>query len=510
MYKKRFAKWGFQKNSKCSAPTTRPLKTTDDCRKVASRKASFSGELSSMPTSPKFSRGDNLTLIFLTSVRTWSMAFFESIQFHDGSLVSRPLSNQLVAGQLQLANIKEINFAFKLVIDLLARGHGEMAGRMARKAFLLVEDMLTLEGPALVWNLLEMMHYMVKLGHVQLFQILLAHLIALVDSRMPKPHPLPALLRGLWGLVASLTSSPFPPGSLPPPSPPSPPSSSSLLPSSSPRSDNIQVLSRALPSLLEQAWSLNAEILFAHFDPRLLRFYCGIVWESCSIGPPAAIVSATKHWFGQIEADQLLSATAMSNYPVEGLTTSTCIEENKRNILLMMSPLSSPPLQNYEVLRTSSITALREKWDAILGNGSRFNGDTSVLLRMLAGLGTAKFFDKSPVVVERSHGVNCATSTVPRLDAGNVACLVRALVDLDTDQCGGNPGPSVGAIERIRAIVVLREYAEGETYPQVVLDTWLLRDALIAAGEVGEAQEVERDAYRRMERYIRDIPPSSA
>jgi hypothetical protein len=381
-----------------------------------------------------------------------------------------------------------------------------MAGRMARKAFLLVEDMLTLEGPALVWNVLEMMHYMVKLRHARLFHILLAHLIALADHKFAKTHPLRAILRGLRGLVASLTSTLSNPNS--PPLPPSPLLTS--LPSSSPRDDDVGLLARTLPSLLERAWSLNAEILFDHFDPRLLEFYCGIVWESCSIGPPAAIVGTTKHWFGQIEAQQLPSAPNVINHLVEELLVSTFIEEEKMNLRLLAPRVSSSPLQNYEVLRTTSITALRERWDAILSNGSRFNGDTRVLLRMLAGLGAAKLFDKSPVVIERSHTANCVTPKVPRLDAGNVACLVRALVDLDTEQKGGKTGLSLGIIESNRAIVALRAYAEGETYPQVVLDMWLLQDALVAAGEDEEAQETERDAYRRMERYIRDIPPGIA
>jgi hypothetical protein len=162
------------------------------------------------------------------------MAFFESQQ-------------QFPIGQLRPPETKELSFAFKLVIDLLDRGHGDLAGRMARKAFLLVEDMLTLEGPALVWNLLEMMHYMVTLRHAQLFHILLAHLIALADGQMTETHPLPAMLRGLRELVGTMTTvDPWP-------------------------------LSSALSFLLERAWILNAEILFNH--PALLLHPLGFVLD---------------------------------------------------------------------------------------------------------------------------------------------------------------------------------------------------------------------------------------
>jgi hypothetical protein len=448
MYKKRFAKWGFQKNSKRSAATPRHLKTKEECKKVASRKASSPGELGPIPAFPGLGHGDGLTLMFLTSVWKLSMAFFESQQ-------------QFPTGQLRPSDTKELSFAFKLVIDLLDRGHGDLAGRMARKAFLLVEDMLTLEGPALVWNLLEMMHYMVTLRHAQLFHTLLAHLIALADGQMTETHPLSAMLRGLRELVGTMTTvDPWP-------------------------------LSNALPFLLERAWILNAEILFNHFDPRLFQLYCCIHWDSCSINPPAAIM------FSQIEKQQMSSAATIAHQAEEFLA-STPIEEDRTIQCLFTPRMDASPPRDYKMLRASSTAALRECGNSVLSKGPSFEGDTTMLLRVLAGLVTAKVLEGSPTAVES------------RLHAGYTACTIRTLVDLNKEHSGNKIEDILDSVERIRAIVALRGYAGSETDPQVVREMWLLQDALVAAGEYEEAQEVERDAYRRMKKYIQHIPIDSA
>ena len=137
---------------------------------------------------------------------------------------------------------------------------------MARKVFPLVEETLRLEGPALVWNKLEIMHFMVTSRHLQLFQMLFAHLMALVDIQMPKNHPLPAMLRALRVFIASLPD-------LIPTSSNSLPISSSSPPSLDENEAKIVaesgLLSGAFSYLIKQAWTLNAEILFNHFDHRL-------------------------------------------------------------------------------------------------------------------------------------------------------------------------------------------------------------------------------------------------
>jgi hypothetical protein len=512
MYKKRFAKWGFQKNSKRSAAIVRRLKTKDVCRGVVNRKTSPPGELTSLPAFLGVSHHESLALTFLTSVRTWGVAFFESLQFHGGFLASQ--QQPLPLGRTQpfntrgvFSSTREINFAFKLVIDLLNRGHGDLAGRMARKAFLLVEDMLTLEGPALVWNLLEMMHHMVKLRHVQLFHILLSHIISLLDGKMSENHPLSAMLRGLRGLVASLNRAASSPSncSL---------SSSSSSPSSLTDSNGKLAspdpwpLYSVLSSFLQQAWIINAEILFHHFDPRLLQLYFRILWNSNSIDPPATIISAADHMVAQIEVHQMINAKAVA-HPTEEPLMSTSVDEQIMFQRLFTPRVGSCPPRNYEMLRETSIAALRERGDAILSTSSSFNNGTNLLLRMLVALATAKVFEVMPTVVGWSGPADVVPTNVPRVHAGIVACVIGTLVDLDIEHDGGGPAASLLAVERLRTVVALSAYAEGETDPQVVLETWLLRDALVAAGEYVEAQDVEQDAYRRIEMYISEIAVDS-
>ncbi|KAJ4367187.1 hypothetical protein N0V83_007717 [Neocucurbitaria cava] len=408
-----------------------------------------------MPSFPSISHRDGLTLMFFTSVQTWSVAFFESIQ----------RSNDLsVAEQQRLSksdehSAKEPGFAFKLVIDLLDRGRGLLAGRVARKAFLLIEDMLSLEGPGLVWNLLEIMHYMVSRRHMQLFDMLLAHMIALADGRVGKAHPLPSILRGLQNFIGTRTSS------------------------------DTLLISDDVSSLIQRAWILNAEILFKNFDTRLFQFYCRILWDSCSIGPPAAVV------YEQLELQQVSSAATISRH-VRLAIMSTSSGEDRMLQRLLTPRTDAFPLQDYKMLRTSSIAALRELGDSLLSTGLNTVRDTSMLLPMLAGLATAKILE----------GTEDPSVYKTRILASNVACAMRSLIDFDMKHNGKSAVANLGTVEQIRAIVALREYAECETHPQVVQELWQLQDALVAAGNLEAAQEVGQDAYRRVENYIQDIP----
>lgn len=509
MYKKRFAKWGFEKNARRSAAAVPTFTTKDECRRVVSRKPSLSGELGSVPALTGLGHHDGLMLVFLTCVRTGSVAFFESVQSRDGFLAS--LQQRPPTDHPWPERSKESGFTFKLAIDLLDRGHGNLAGRMARKAFLLVEDMLTLEGPALVWNLLEMMHHMVTLHHTQLFQMLLAHLSALVDGRMPKSHPLPAMLRGLRGLVASLTNMASHPSRSSPPS--SSISSSSSPPTSGDRTTTTStaspwVLSRALASLLERAWVLNAEILFDHFDPRLFQLYFCINCDSCSISLPAAIFGAADQWFGDIEAQQTSSHSSTEARRAESFVEITPVREEARMLERLLAPrMDASPPQDYAMLRASSVAALRERGNTILSKGGiDSTGNTTASLRILAGLVKAKILEECPAVVEGSRVVTRnVTTRVTRVHAASVACAIRTLMDLDGPEHGGDGAPA-DAVERMRSVVTLREYADGETDPQVVREMWRLEDALVAAGEYGEAREVGHTALRRLEMYIQDIP----
>ncbi|KAK3613958.1 hypothetical protein LTR56_027574 [Elasticomyces elasticus] len=261
MYKKRFAKRGTQKNSR---------------------------------------RSTTLTLTSIT-MEIWSVSFYESVDSASASI--RQFPPEL---------IEETNFTFKLVIDMLNSSQGSLAGRLARKAFLLLEEMVKLGGPALVWNMLEIIHHMVRCNHLQLFQGLLAHLVALVEGQMPKTHPLCAILQALRAFVPtpqSLRTTPS--NNLLNSSPPTvSPGGNEALPAC-----GSSLFPGAFLFWVERAWTLNAEILFGHFDDRLFQLYSRIHWDSCSIEPPRAIVDATKQWLGHVTLGQISTATAEVDQP---------------------------------------------------------------------------------------------------------------------------------------------------------------------------------------------------
>ncbi|CAK7200206.1 hypothetical protein SEUCBS139899_002897 [Sporothrix eucalyptigena] len=483
MYKKRFAKWGFQKNARRQP------------------KSIVHTPAAAMPIHPlpSFGPQDTLSLLLLTTVRTWSVSFFEA-----------PFSVQHSAHQAVVspAKAKEISFAFKLVMDLLERGRGDLAGRTARKAFLLVEDMIeTLAAPALMWNLLEMMHYMVSLQQTQLFQMLLAHVSALVvekqktANKLPAGHPLLALLQGLRGIAADVAS---------------------------------------LGDLLAQAWTLNAEILFSNFHPRLVDLYCCILWESCSIGPPAAIVDSVAGWFRTIDAVHVAQEHEKTRAAMHKAVQQAEYEKSPHwpNTDKETDDIAYSP---YARLHASSLAALRAHGDAIIKDGGAgFQGDTALLLRMLAGLTTAKILqgmpDTTSVIVQLGEDESWDLVGMPRVHLGNVACVIRTLVEIDrnnrrlqrqpTTESEGSDSErsedsnstlveedgidSMGMVEQIRAVVHLRTQSDGPADPQVMREMWLLQDALEAIGEREEALLVEQEAYERVEMYVKDIPANAA
>lgn len=502
MYKKRFTKWGFQKNSK------RSTVKEGECVRVPRARRRGPGEIVRVPTLLELAEDDSTMLMILTNVRLWSVSFFETLQPNrsDGDNPQQIPTES----QLRQFKTKEANFAFKLVIDLLDRGHGLLAGRMARKAFLLAEGMLTLEGPALVWNLLELMHYMVT-GHEQLFQILLGHLMALAREAMPGTHPFISMLRGLQRLATSLRRI----GSASGPSQFSSSDSSAGNSHSSLIDPRLQ--STNLSALLKRAWIINAEMLLHNFDPRLFPLYFRILyptWDTCSIPAPARLIGAAKQWFCLLEAEHLLNNAAggltVGHHAIKLLAYTLPKEDKMLESLLtpLSKGLADDSTQIYEFLRGSSITAVQDGRHSVSDKKQKLDIDSTISLRMLAVLATAKVLESTCLAGELSEAAEPTMTDVPTVDPAPVASAIRTLIGL-AEEGGADSLSSTNNVERMRAVVTLRGYGEGETDPQVVRDMWLLQDALTAAGRHEEAQEVERDAYRRMEKYIEDIPVDS-
>ena len=482
MYKKRLAAWGFQKNARRSATGLQSPATTE------SSLSSPWSECGSVQILPSLDRDDNLMLTLLDSVRIWSMSFYETVQ-----------SRGQASTPVQLPwpeESEQLNFTLKLVTETLDRGHGVLAGRMARKAFLVVEEMLTLEGPALVWNLLEIMHHMVTLSHTQLFNMLLAHLLSLVDTKMPSNYPLHTLLRALRAYSTSLSKPKHMPGCSPSASSPSSPSSLEV--DNDTTSERSSGVPTALSHVLERAWSLNAEMLFDRFDQCLFQLYFRIHFDSCSIVPPVAIMSAADRWRIQIRKRQISDVSVKAQHP-ENFIQIRPFKEDTMIQRLFTAPTDAALPPYYESLRVASISQFQHYANSILSNEFPFTSDKTVLLRILAGLVTVNVLENWPAT-----GV---TSNTSRIQAGNLACIVRTLAVLNATYSGDDPATNrANAVEVNRSIVALREYAQGETDPRVIREMWFLEDSLVAAGQHQEAEELRKSAYWRLEKYARDIP----
>ena len=467
MYKKRFAKWGFQKNSKRSGT-----------KRVSSKELGPLLGVDSLPTTPYLDGYDDSILTVLTSVRTYSVAFYESV---------RSRSSVFPTEHLCPAQPQEISFTCKLVIDLLDRGYGDLAGRMARKAFILLEDMLKLEGPAVLWNLLDLLNQVLVAGQQRLFEMLLAHLTALAKKRTSQNHPLLVMLRGLQRFVTTQRSTSSTPQSSGTGTP------SSLLSTSSPGGQNPW---HVVSMILEQAWSLNAEVLFNNFDGRLFHLYCRVGWDLCSFTPPPAIVDAVQGWVKVTSTRQISGVDSYIDDSKCLLNTDFPLQEHELPNTSVTGPDAALP-QWYEVLHKRSTAAMKNYGSSTLSDGT---ADRNVLLHTLAALVPAEVFEESPQIVE---GSNESTNIMSHSRVSHLAFMLRTLNDIGASS---TLGIHLDSVERTRAIITLLEYARGETSPQVMQEMWLLEDALLAAGRYSEAAETRQSALHRLEIYVQDIP----
>jgi hypothetical protein len=423
-------------------------------------------------------------LTFLTNVQTWSISFYESVSHRELELSSLDLEWP--------EQVEDINHTFKIAVDMLNRGYGSLAGRMARKAFLLLEETFTLEAPMLVWNLLEAMHYMMTQGQAQLFGLLLVHLHSLVDRRMSPNHPLPTILRSLrtW-----LTNDPD--------------CSSSSPKSSSSSSFDIGTstnLSKTVSSVIEQAWILNAEILFNRFDQRLFRLYTRVHFDACSLIPPPAIISASKQWFLHPRCQRTHS------FPME----VDCIKSAMENLIdthelerlqCIFATSTNPTVASrFGMLRAAGIRALFDHTRSVLSKTSNTAGERTTLLCLLATLVTVRAIEELPTALNLTDMDADLRSRISRGQVGILACAMRTLMDLDCEIDTFRSQLQADNIGKLRFLVALREYAHSETDPKVVREMWVLEAALMAAGEEKQAEEVRQEAYWRLERHVQDIP----
>jgi hypothetical protein len=233
MYKKRLRKWGLLKFKK------RPGSA-----------ASETSTAITLSSSPLLTDSDAVGLVFLTKIRDWTTSYFQ------GASVSSKCTR----------HFENVHHGVKLAVELFARGYGTSAGQVVRMAFLQLEDVLSLDPPAMIWNLTELMYTVAVQRQLSLFHILLNYLLGLASRHHSEAHPFVQMLLSLHKEA------------------------------SSPSSCN------SIPLLLSQAAVLNAEItLVKHIHPHYIRMYQTLIWDNCSIRFPDRVRARASPGFRQPE-----------------------------------------------------------------------------------------------------------------------------------------------------------------------------------------------------------------
>ncbi|KAF5609461.1 uncharacterized protein FSUBG_3935 [Fusarium subglutinans] len=310
------------------------------------------------------------SLEFLTSIHDWSNAFYESLYTDGLNLQSNHSSPR--TGKINRYDPEGLSFAFRTIVELIQRGKGILAGRLTRKAFLDIENMLQIEAPLFIWNVLEIMYHMVRLGQTQLLGMLLMQLVELASNIHEMTHPIIKMLRSLqkavylWEKHATL--------------------------------DKMQ--------LLEEAWVLNADIICRNYDSRLLVMYYRLVWESSCVQLGEDQLDGLDKWFSAIK----------SKIPHE--------DSYFQQAVLFTDPNSkedTEPPRDYEITKALCVSAIQHRCTMTFGESN---------MASLVRLGLLK----SRVLDEIDENPSDETpQSHTRFQARVMAYLMKVLMDVDRE-----------------------------------------------------------------------------
>jgi hypothetical protein len=354
-------------------------------------------------------------------------------------------------------DVEQTSFSFKLIGDLLGDDQGQLAGRLARKAFLQIEGILLLEGPLFIWNLLEILYGIVQVKQAKLFEILLIHLIRLARSYYPREHSIVQMLDSLLTLWKTSHNG----------------------------------IMQQLHAFLEQGWLLNANMILNHLDTRLMLLYYRLVWDSVLIKLAQDKLRDTDKWFSLM----------IREVPLEAMTES--VKHIYPAAEATPNHASFPP-EDYDSLKSESINALRKrtKWD-FLNPSSRFCAQSALIkIRMLDNTEDMqrKFCSEGDNEI-RVGSPDSVRSKVPRLHARILAYVIKVLIAIDADRQGSN----ATTIKRLNNIIALRGYAQGEGDPQVLYEMLRLQRLLMQECKLQEAAQIKHEVQTRLEIYLHDI-----
>ncbi|KAJ4193526.1 hypothetical protein NW755_003519 [Fusarium falciforme] len=458
MYKKRFTKWGFSKN-KPRAGTKKsqsrdPVVTHTQVIKAVPK----STVQVTLPACLKLGASDLANLEFLASIQNWGSSFFDSPGDHGYPCPPSPPASPTEMVSARRYDPESLSFAFRIIVELLKRGKGELAGRLTRKAFLQIEAMLQVEGPLFIWNILEILYYMALYGQTQLFGILLLHLNNLARDRFEPGHPLMQMLHGLRMLLQGWHKDSLPPQA----------------------------------SVLHQAWSLNANMIFNNFDTRLLILYYRLVWDSDMVRLPQNKLEDADRWFALLE----------NKIPMDYAIAEDMIARIHPDLLANDGYGREPP-KEYEMLKHTSVSAIQHR-------STMPFSETKMKIRILSGMLKSRILERKNTLTPLSDIEADPEPSMPqqhppqlpRFHARIIAYVMKVLVDIDLEM-GFDP---TIATDRMRSIVAMREYGQSRIGPQTIHELWRLEDLLRQQGCKEEAAQIRQDTYKRLEEYVDDVP----
>lgn len=345
-----------------------------------------------------------------------------------------------------------VNATFNLAFDLLDRNHGDLAGKMVRRGFLLLDNVLSLEGPALIWNLLGIMHCMIIRRNYHVFHMLLRYISGLAQQNLPDTHPATEVLRSLsMTLNAELATTNAEPYSS---------TARKLSADNSSLDDRDRSRLAAgyqnIAHIIKQAWILNAELVFSRFDPRLFPLYFGLNMHGSSMQTTSALFAPVLRWFNDDDSLKRLEVAANSHRAM--------LPTDRHNETLHPTQL----LQDFDAIQADSIASLNQRSTDLLSEAVYHSQDTARSLQTVAALVTSKLIEMWPpeALQDSDRG-----KISPR-QADHVACVMKALAP-SRESCRRHGWAARHrVVEQRQCIVKLLEYAYGEVDPEVTGELW--------------------------------------
>ncbi|KHN95343.1 Heat shock protein DnaJ [Metarhizium album ARSEF 1941] len=206
MYKKRLKRWNLRKRayratSESAALASAAAASASDhaaSSKPAAEVPRQTRDRIPQPACTTISRTTRLgpcagLELVLDSARSWISCKLES-----GHVALDPMVQYLAnPSRPPIQDSRTMYRTFELVFDLWHHGKGQLAGMAARRAFFILEFVLTADHPDLVWHILDTVYDMVDRCHTQLLGMFLAHAGELSRRRLPQEHPLVKILQQL-------------------------------------------------------------------------------------------------------------------------------------------------------------------------------------------------------------------------------------------------------------------------------------------------------------------------